>query len=299
MKPFSICLIPLFFILVSPAFGEYPQIQTLKRSDVLYSQVTRDIETSYRAASQGKFETFPALSIFAYTRQKDDTVFSLSASFNLPYEALSSLNRLAQAGDFGSSKSVLIPNTPGIFVPLRPDNPLEELMLAWRSRDSAKAEQVTVVRNGTPESFLFFRGERFHAVERALFLKIIFRFPLDKIAVTSEFGSRADPFSGGPSFHGGMDLAAPVGTVVYAAREGTVSAAGFDEVLGNYVRILHPGGYETLYGHLSAIFVHTSDSVKRGFPLGSVGVTGRTTGPHLHFGILKNGKPINPNSLLP
>jgi murein DD-endopeptidase MepM/ murein hydrolase activator NlpD len=86
---------------------------------------------------------------------------------------------------------------------------------------------------------------------------------------------------------------------VCAAREGVVKETGFDAGYGNFVRIAHPAGYETLYGHLSVIYVKRGDKVNAGLPLGKVGLTGRTTGPHLHFEVLKNGKPIDPSPYLP
>jgi murein DD-endopeptidase MepM/ murein hydrolase activator NlpD len=95
-----------------------------------------------------------------------------------------------------------------------------------------------------------------------------------------------------------MDIGAPEGTAVYAAREGTVAEAGMDRVLGNYVVLNHVGGYQTVYGHLSTISVILSQEIHSGQALGTVGSSGRVTGPHLHFELRRKGNPTDPFPLL-
>ncbi|MBV8531761.1 MAG: peptidoglycan DD-metalloendopeptidase family protein [Candidatus Eremiobacteraeota bacterium] len=112
--------------------------------------------------------------------------------------------------------------------------------------------------------------------------------------ITSPFGWRSNPFGGGPEFHQGLDIAAPTGTTVMAAAAGTVIMAQWYGGYGNYVLIDHGGGYSTGYGHLSAIFVSTGQTVARGQAIGAVGSTGESTGPHLHFEIRIAGKPVDP-----
>jgi murein DD-endopeptidase MepM/ murein hydrolase activator NlpD len=289
----------LFAALSAWAESGYPCIRALKHSDVLFAQLQDDIETYYRACGYGRGRPFPALSFFTYVRQKDDTIFSLASRLNLPYETIATLNGLSQAQEFLGRDEILIPNMPGIFVPEEPANALEEIMISWRGSRESPGEKITVKLPDREKTMTFFRGERFHSVERAYFLKILFLFPLAHFVRTSDFGMRADPVTGRPEFHGGIDLAAPLGTPVCAAREGVVKETGFDAGYGNFVRIAHPAGYETLYGHLSVIYVKRGDKVNAGLPLGKVGLTGRTTGPHLHFEVLKNGKPIDPSPYLP
>ncbi|MCK5547439.1 MAG: M23 family metallopeptidase, partial [Thermoplasmata archaeon] len=147
--------------------------------------------------------------------------------------------------------------------------------------------------------FYFYAGERFHAVERAFFLQILFRFPLRQGRLSSSFGLRSDPFTGHPRFHNGVDLAAPIGTGVMAAREGVIIKTGRDDIYGVYVLIAHAEGYETLYGHLSSISVRLNERVNSGMIIGKVGMTGRTTGPHLHFEIRRKGEARDPVTLIP
>jgi murein DD-endopeptidase MepM/ murein hydrolase activator NlpD len=113
-------------------------------------------------------------------------------------------------------------------------------------------------------------------------------------AITSPFGWRSNPFGGAPEFHQGLDIAAPTGTTVTAAAGGTVIMAQWYGGYGNYILIDHGGGYSTGYGHLSAIYVTTGQSVQRGQAIGAVGSTGQSTGPHLHFEVRIAGKPVDP-----
>ena len=281
------------------ADAAYPRLDSLKPSDVLFSQLQDDIASYYRAAGYGRDRPFPALSFFVYTRRKDDTIFTLAARLNLPYETIATCNGLSQAGEFLERDEILIPNLPGIFVPDRPSNALEQMMVSSRGGTEAPRDKVVIRRRGAARWYFFFRGARFSALERAYFLRIIFRFPLARAVCSSGFGPRPDPFTGRASFHYGIDLAAPPGSPVHPAREGVVKETGYDESYGNFVLIAHPGGYETRYGHLSVILVKPAEKVTDASVVGKVGMTGHTTGPHLHFEILKNGKPIDPSSLLP
>ncbi|MBV8490576.1 MAG: peptidoglycan DD-metalloendopeptidase family protein [Candidatus Eremiobacteraeota bacterium] len=112
--------------------------------------------------------------------------------------------------------------------------------------------------------------------------------------ITSPFGWRSNPFRGSPEFHQGLDIAAPTGTTVTAAASGTVIMAQWYGGYGNYILIDHGGGYSSGYGHLSQIYVSNGQSVTRGQAIGAVGSTGQSTGPHLHFEIRMEGKPVDP-----
>ncbi|MBA9085447.1 murein DD-endopeptidase MepM/ murein hydrolase activator NlpD [Fontibacillus solani] len=112
--------------------------------------------------------------------------------------------------------------------------------------------------------------------------------------LTSNFGYRTDPFKGSAAFHAGIDIAGKVGDPVYAAGAGKVINTDRDGSHGKYIVIEHPGGLQTWYLHLSSIDVSTGDTVTKGESIGKLGNTGRSTGPHLHFEIVKQGKQINP-----
>lgn len=110
----------------------------------------------------------------------------------------------------------------------------------------------------------------------------------------SGFGSRLHPIYKIKKSHMGIDFASPTGTPIYATGDGLISDAGSERGYGNLVKIDHGYGFETLYGHMSKITVKKGQKVKRGEIIGHVGNTGVSTGPHLHYEVIKNKKPVNP-----
>lgn len=112
--------------------------------------------------------------------------------------------------------------------------------------------------------------------------------------VSSSFGGRTSPFGRGGQFHKGLDISNRMGTPVVAPAEGTVIMAGRDGAYGNSVEIDHGGGIVTKYAHLQRATVKPGQWVRRGEVLGHIGMTGRTTGPHLHYEVRLNGVPVNP-----
>lgn len=112
--------------------------------------------------------------------------------------------------------------------------------------------------------------------------------------ITSHLGWRKNPFGKGYEFHSGIDIEAPYGSRVVATADGVVEMAGYYGDYGKAVLIKHPSGYMTLYGHLSEISVKAGQEVKAGQVIGKVGSTGRSTGPHLHYEVLYQGKLKNP-----
>lgn len=116
--------------------------------------------------------------------------------------------------------------------------------------------------------------------------------------VSSGFGNRIHPIHGVMQFHAGVDFAAPMGAAVLAADSGTVVSTGFGWSSGNFIILDHGGGVTTRYFHLSVISVSPGQSVGRGERIGSVGSTGDSTGPHLHFEVRINGSPVNPMQFL-
>lgn len=116
---------------------------------------------------------------------------------------------------------------------------------------------------------------------------------LDRIA--SGFGYRVDPIYKTVKFHSGLDFAAPSGTPIYATGDGTVEDASMSEVgYGNHVILNHGYGYKTLYGHMVRIKVKRGQAVKRGDVVGWVGSTGKSTGPHCHYEVIKNNGKVDP-----
>lgn len=125
------------------------------------------------------------------------------------------------------------------------------------------------------------------------------QFPVrGKVVITSPYGYRKDPFSGIRCFHSGVDIRARVNTPVYATASGIVTETGYDRRLGHYIRIKHSNKYETIYGHLNKFLVMKGGKVKRNQKIALSGSSGRSTGPHIHYQVSVNGRPINPNFLI-
>jgi murein DD-endopeptidase MepM/ murein hydrolase activator NlpD len=116
--------------------------------------------------------------------------------------------------------------------------------------------------------------------------------------ITAGFGQRLDPFSGEGAFHSGLDISAPYGTRVDVSADGIVLESGPESGYGNEIVVDHGYGMATKYGHLSKIFVTVGQEVKRGQVIGAVGMTGKTTGPHLHYEVIVNDTPVNPTKYL-
>jgi murein DD-endopeptidase MepM/ murein hydrolase activator NlpD len=123
------------------------------------------------------------------------------------------------------------------------------------------------------------------------------RLPVEA-RVSSEFGPRTHPVSGERHEHSGIDFAAPAGSPVRAAAAGTVAFAGERGGYGNLVIIRHPDGAETYYAHQRDLSVRTGQPVSAGQLVGTVGSTGRSTGPHLHFELRRDGRPVDPRGAL-
>lgn len=123
-------------------------------------------------------------------------------------------------------------------------------------------------------------------------------YPVKASAVSSGFGARRDPVNGEKSFHEGIDLRGNYGDIVKATADGKVIGQGYNEDYGRYILIGHDHKFTTLYAHNQKVMVHQGDKVVRGQTIALLGSTGRSTGPHLHYEIRRNNRPVNPNKFL-
>ena len=123
----------------------------------------------------------------------------------------------------------------------------------------------------------------------------MFKWPAPSYTrVTSDYGWRIHPTLGVNKFHNGVDMAAPGGSPILAAYDGTVAAAGYSSTMGNYIYLNHGSGLVTIYMHASALYVSAGQNVSKGDKIAAVGTTGRSTGNHLHFGVRLNGAYVSP-----
>lgn len=172
---------------------------------------------------------------------------------------------------------------------------VQKLPPFFRLASALGAEERPVavfIRNARPTTLMMTRE-----MAQKYALREMFRSPLGG-RYSSFFGGRVHPIFREYGFHNGVDIAAPYGTPVGAARTGTVTSTGWMGGYGKAVIINHSQGYRTLYGHLSVIYVRPGQRVNPGRLVGKVGSTGWSTGPHLHFTIWHNGRLINPMQVL-
>lgn len=153
---------------------------------------------------------------------------------------------------------------------------------------------TTLYRFKTKTGFIDYFDENGQSAQKSLL-----RTPTDATRISSGFGRRKHPILGYTRMHRGIDFAAPPGTPVYAAGDGTIEKAGWAGAYGRYIRIRHNGNYKTAYAHLRRIArgIKPGKRIKQRQVIGYIGASGRVTGPHLHYEVLFNGRHINPRKI--
>ncbi len=260
-------------------------------------------------ASGGTSDSGVPVRILYYVAKKGDTLSGIAEKFHLTLDTIASTNRRDGRGVHMLSigERVKIPTVNGIYLTVRGDferfcrkyDVAPDVVLEANGLESEGSVKGTKISFRTLRGKrLFFPGVQHTGIEKSIVIGVAFRKPVAGI-LTSGYGFRHDPFTHRIRFHRGVDLAAPVGTPVHCAMDGRVLAIGHDRILGNYILVKHPRGFSTLYAHLSRVLVHRGEFVMKGKKIGLVGMTGRATGPHLHFEIRYHGRAINPKGMVP
>jgi murein DD-endopeptidase MepM/ murein hydrolase activator NlpD len=280
--------------------GAQATIRSLDRTDPVYRQHQQLVSEYYQAIARE--EEPPPLLLFTYLPEGDDegvpqTLFDIAARLMLPYSAIATLNRIDSPSLLEHPHPLLIPSRPGLFVPTADRTTLEELVFR-RLDGEIVMERLTVPASHLPEVLLFAPDVDFSPEERDTFLRVRFARPIETGTTSSRFGYRNHPVTGVWSFHPGLDVAADFGTPVRAAADGVVRAIERDPWYGLSVTVDHRDGYSTVYAHLQEAFVLSGDPVDTGDSVGTVGSTGMSTGPHLHFEIRHNDEPRDPERYL-
>jgi murein DD-endopeptidase MepM/ murein hydrolase activator NlpD len=132
-------------------------------------------------------------------------------------------------------------------------------------------------------------------IQKIYAYKTVFMDPLDSLGYyTSMFGDRVNPYGSNMEFHNGVDISMKNGSPIKAVRSGIVFYSGWRDGYGHTVVIQHEDGYSTFYAHCSKIMVQVGDWVKQGDQIALVGSTGRSTGSHLHYSVMRHGQLLNP-----
>ncbi len=249
-------------------------------------------------AMGGEALTVLPLDIKEYVVKEGDTLSLIAERFDMDLDTIASLNRQWGSGVHlvRVGERIRIPNQDGIFLPL--DRPLEKLCL-----EKGVPPEVVLQTNrlGAEELHrglpLFFPGVQHKGIERSVVTGTAFLRPVAGWT-SSSYGYRHDPFTEAVQFHRGIDIAANPGAAVRSALDGKVTVVGENLVLGLYVVIRHQIGFSTVYGHLQQALVKPGQTVSRGQRIGTVGSSGKSTGPHLHFEVRRHGRSVNTTGLL-
>jgi murein DD-endopeptidase MepM/ murein hydrolase activator NlpD len=239
-------------------------------------------------------ETF---SFISYTVQSGDSVSKIASQNGVSMDAVIALNNLSHANLLQVGKVIKIPNMDGIPYTVKSGDTYESIAASMNAPLFAivDANDIQSKDDIAPGKVLFIPGARMSREAFRMALGDYFIWPINNHRITSPYGWRTDPVTGkGRRVHEGIDLSANTGVPIKAAMDGRVVAASIDPVYGKYIIISHPNGLQTLYAHMNAFVVKDGDYVYQGANIGEVGATGYVTGAHLHFGVYKNGKSVNP-----
>ncbi len=232
---------------------------------------------------------------FDYTIRKGETLSEIAAKHDLDVGTLISFNNIDDVRRVMAGTTLTIPDVDGIPYTVRTGDSLEKIAVRYsipfENLLDANDLQSEIIQ---PGQTLFIPGGEINEYDYKRAMGTLFFYPTNG-RITSGYGYRNDPFTGIRRMHYGIDLANAIGTSIVSTMEGTVAAVGNQpRGYGKYVVIKHRYGFQSLYGHLSTIYVNRGERVAQGQKIGSMGNSGRSTGSHLHFSLYKNNVPVNP-----
>lgn len=286
---------------------ELPVIEKLSRQTKKYKELgvpdpyeafSKEVENNYKLLATKKQ---PNISFYLFKNTEFKTILQLAARCNLTYETLVTLNKIENTTDIILEKTFIIPTCPGIFLRNSKNKSDFEILLFENYRQETLTKEKIYYRINS-EDLIFLPNQKLSPTERAYFLDCSLQLPIpkDSFWISSDFGTRKNPFSGEIKNHKGIDLAAAEGTPVFAIKDGTVAVKVHnDSTFGNYIILSHDKGKLTsVYAHLKSTEVEQNEYIKKGKIIGYVGKTGMATGAHLHFEIRKGGIPKDPSQML-
>jgi len=298
------CTLPLIFYIYIQVFTSKSFISSINFYDDEVAE--RFMRESALSHIEGNFDVALKLPKMVkevtyqdYMVRKGDTIAGIAYRMGLrKIGTIFSANNISNARRVIEGTHLLIPSIDGVCYTVNKNDTVEGLAKKF----GVRLEDILDANDVVDESLsigqrLFIPGASLSREEIRKVLGELFIYPI-KGKLTSPFGYRRDPFTGRRSFHSGIDLAAPKGTPIKVVMDGTISEMSFSRVFGNYLIVTHQGGYQTLYGHVSAFKVRRGQKVGQGETIALVGNTGMSTGPHVHLSIYKNGKLVDPLSLL-
>ncbi len=253
-------------------------------------------------SAEASEESLKPLTYWTYRIRPGDMIGLIAEKYDISQDTLISVNNIRASRLIQPGQYIKIPSEEGILYTVKKDGETPTTISQKYEVDAVKCAFVN--KMGVDEalkagSSIFVPGAEMDSITLSEINGDLFRKPLHTwYRLTSYFGWRPSPFTGRRSWHGGLDMACPSGTRIYAAMPGRVAETGYNNTYGNYVIINHLNGYKTLYGHMSVIISSKGQWVDTNSVIGRVGSTGASTGPHLHFTVFKRGKMVNPLNLL-
>jgi murein DD-endopeptidase MepM/ murein hydrolase activator NlpD len=289
---YLLCAVALANSLTFPLLSSPIALANLEYSNPHLKSLRSDVKENLRASrSRSNEDHLTKLEFYTYIVRKKDNFFTIMARTGMNLDSLSSVNQLASPHDIYPGQKILIPNMRGIYSPKEDQKNTHENRNAIAHDHNILPEKLIFDESRTQ---WFIPGGELRGKEKMFFYGFAFARPLLEGRMSSGFGKRNDPFTSKQTFHGGVDLAAPLGTSVFASADGKVEFQGNLGGYGKCIILKHELGYESRYGHLNKILVKDSSFVKKGEKIGEVGSTGRSTGNHLHFEVRRFSKREKP-----
>ena len=273
----------------------------MDRTDVQFDENGNVLADDGSVLTMSSLGITKVISYQTYKVKSGDTISSIALKFGLTnISTLISVNGIENVRTLRAGQKLRIPNQDGISISVSKGQSLTGLSAKYKvSLEEILDANDLSSRTLTVGQELFIPGAKMDSNSLRKAMGELFSYPVkDRYRLTSLFGPRADPFTGVRSNHTGVDMACPTGTPIYSAMSGKVVYVGWSNIFGNYVIINHGNGYQSLYGHMSKTLCRTGKTVAQGEKIGLVGSTGYSTGPHLHFTVYKNGKLVDPMTLL-
>ena len=234
-----------------------------------------------------------------------DTLWGIKKRYNISIQTLIAANPHLKDLTLKPGSRIVIPHRNGTLLTFdnyRDVGRMAGILKAKKISGDYKPELFRII---SPDDMrIVFFDDTFpvivnNHIEKIYSYKMIFIDPLGTGFYTSMYGERVNPFHGRCyEFHNGIDIATPTGTPIRAARDGLVFFSGWRDGLGNTVAIQHDDGFMTLYAHCSRLKVKAGQWVEQGEKIALVGSTGRSTGSHLHYTLMRHGRTLNPLKFL-
>lgn len=270
----------------------YPTTLSINDNIVIPTAIVR---ASNNDSNDDALNSFSEVSLETYTLQSGDFLINIAKTYNVSIDSIISWNNIQDARRVRAGDEIIVPSKSGILHKVKRGESIEFLANKYNIKTTSILDannlQSNVINKGAK---LFLPNAKMDALELDLALGNLFLSPT-RGYISSSYGYRKSPITGKWHFHGALDIANYSGTPIVATTYGTVTRVIYGHaVYGNMVVMSHAGGFKTSYAHMRKIYVKKGQRVSRGRSLGEMGSTGWSTGSHLHFTVIRNGKSINP-----